>query len=311
MRGPALLLAGHDRGAAAEDIKVVAPGSLVLHLSVRAAIVQFCPGAVRAENMRAADAMIRQGVQAHVPDLIALPEMWTCLGGDRAQKRSQAETLPQPGAPAEDGTAYAFLQNMARRHAICIHGGSIGEREGEQLFNTSLLFDAQGREVARYRKIHLFDVTTPNGQGYRESALFGAGAHVVTARLAGMCLGLTICYDLRFAELFTSLVTKGAEVIFVPSAFTAQTGRDHWEVLLRARAIETQSWIVAPATTGAHQDAQGARRLTWGHSLIVDPWGRVAASLGDEPGVTAATLDAAAVQRVRAAMPVAQHRRLA
>ncbi len=278
---------------------------------MKAAVIQFSPGVIRADNLRAVQTLIAQAVDAHAPELIALPEMWTCLGGNRAQKLAQSETLPPPGASPDPDTAYAFLQATARRHAICVHGGSVGEREGEQLFNTSLLFDAQGREVARYRKIHLFDVTTPNGQGYRESALFGAGERVVTARAAGMCLGLTICYDLRFGELFTALASKGAEVIFVPSAFTAQTGRDHWEVLLRARAIETQCWIVASATTGAHRDARGTERLTWGHSMIIDPWGTVAASLGVEPGAAMATLEPGVAERVRAAMPIAQHRRLA
>ena len=223
----------------------------------------------------------------------------------------QSETLPAAGAPARPGTAYAFLADTARRHAITVHGGSLGEREGDQLFNTSILFGPDGRECARYRKIHLFDITTPTGQGYRESALFGAGDRVVTAAVGGMCAGLAICYDLRFAELFIALRRQGADVIFVPSAFTVETGRDHWEVLLRARAIETQCWIIAAATVGEHRDARGAARQTWGHSLIIDPWGSVVASLGTEPGVAAAEIDLAAIERVRAAMPIAQHRRLA
>ncbi len=278
---------------------------------MKAAVLQFSPGSRRADNLRAAEALIDEAVSVHGADLVALPEMWSCLGGDRARKLDESETLPEPGAPPAHGTAYAMLQDAARRHSITVHGGSVGERDGEQLFNTSLVFDAQGRECARYRKIHLFDVTTPDGQGYRESALFGAGDRVITTHAAGMCLGLTICYDLRFGELFAALRREGAEVIFVPSAFTAQTGRDHWEVLLRARAIETQCWIVAPATTGEHHDARGAARQTWGHSLIIDPWGTIVAGLGADAGVAAATIDAAVSERVRAAMPVLAHRRLA
>jgi nitrilase len=278
---------------------------------VKAAVIQFTPGSNRADNIRAADGLIAQAILAHAPTLVALPEMWTCLGGDRAQKLSQSEILPHPGEPPQPGTAYAFLAETAQRHRVAIHGGSLGEREGDQLFNTSILFSPDGSERARYRKIHLFDITTPGGQGYRESALFGAGDRVVTAQINGMCAGLTICYDLRFGELFAALRAKGSELIFVPSAFTVETGRDHWEVLLRARAIETQCWIVAAATTGEHHDARGAPRHTWGHSLIIDPWGNIAASLGAEPGVASADIDPEAVERIRAAMPVAQHRRLA
>ena len=278
---------------------------------MKAALIQFSPGWDKQDNVTIAGSLIDQAVHAHAPSLVALPEMWTCLGGDRVQKLSQSEILPAPDEPAEPGTAYAFLSGIARRHAIAVHGGSLGEREGDRLFNTSVLFGPDGRERARYRKIHLFDVTTPNGQGYRESALFGAGDRVVTAALDGMCLGLAICYDLRFGELFASLRAGGADLIFVPSAFTVETGRDHWEVLLRARAIETQCWIIAAATVGEHRDARGAARQTWGHSLIIDPWGNIAASLGDAPGVAASDIDPALVARVRAAMPIAQHRRLA
>ncbi len=278
---------------------------------MKAALIQFTPGPNRADNIRAADALIRQAIQTHAPTLISLPEMWTCLGGDRAQKLAQSEPLPNPGEPPQPGTAYAFLAETAQRHRITVHGGSLGEREGDQLFNTSILFGPDGHERARYRKIHLFDITTPSGAGYRESALFGAGDRVTTAPLDGMCAGLTICYDLRFGELFAALRAKGADIIFVPSAFTVETGRDHWEVLLRARAIETQCWVIAAATTGEHHDARGAPRRTWGHSLIIDPWGNIAASLGAEPGTAAAAIDPAVVERIRTAMPVAQHRRLA
>jgi nitrilase len=278
---------------------------------MRAALIQFEPGQCRVANIDAAAGLIAQAVAAERPALISLPEMWTCLGGDRGTKLSQAEDLPAPGNSAAPGSAYAFLQDTARHHGVVVHGGSLGERDGETLFNTSLVFAPDGTEIARYRKIHLFDVTTPNGQGYRESALFGAGDQVVTAQAGGMCLGLTICYDLRFPELFLALRRQGAEVIFVPAAFTAETGRDHWEVLLRARAIETQCWIVAAATTGQHRDARGQMRATWGHSMVIDPWGMVQASLDVAPGFACVEIDTAQLARVRAAMPVLQHRRLA
>ena len=277
---------------------------------MRAAILQFEPGASRAANIEAAQALAAEAM-AQRPGLISLPEMWTCLGGNRATKLAQAEELPTLGALALSGSAYAFLQDFARENGVIVHGGSIGERVGDRLFNTSVLFGPDGREHARYRKIHLFDVTTPSGQGYHESALFGAGDEVVTADVGGLCLGLTICYDLRFPELFLALRRQGAQVIFVPAAFTTETGRDHWEVLLRARAIETQCWIVAAATTGEHFDAKQQRRTTWGHSMIIDPWGIVQARLDDAAGYTIAEINLDKLSSVRAAMPVLQHRRLA
>ena len=275
---------------------------------MRAAVIQFEAGAVRADNIAAADALIAGAMMVGRPDLISLPEMWTCLGGDRDTKHQQAETLPAPGEAGEAGGAYEFLRQTAHRRGIIVHGGSLGERVGDQLFNTTVVFGPDGHERARYRKIHLFDITTPSGQGYRESALFGAGADVV---VAPPNLGLAICYDLRFPELFLALRRAGAEIIFVPAAFTAETGRAHWEVLLRARAIETQCWIVAAATTGEHRDARGQTRLTWGHSMIIDPWGDVRAALESAPGFAAATIDVAGIARVRESMPVLQHRKLA
>jgi nitrilase len=277
---------------------------------MRACVIQIEPGVEKAENISMALAQIEAAVSAERPQLVSLPEMWTCLGGDRATKLAQSEVLPVPGEAAAEGSAYAFLSRLARHAGIVMHGGSLGERVGEQLFNTTLVFDRDGREIGRYRKIHLFDVTTPSGQGFRESSLFGAGDEVVTCELEGLTLGLSICYDVRFPELFLALRRKGAEAIMVPSAFTAETGRDHWEVLLRARAIETQCFIVAAATTGRHFDAAGRIRTTYGHSLVCDPWGRICVELADGPGFAAATLDRDAIARVRGAMPVLDHRRL-
>jgi nitrilase len=276
---------------------------------MRATVIQFEPGSQRAPNIDTAARLIAEAIAADRPALISLPEMWSCLGGSRDEKLAEAEALPANGTTP--GPAYAFLQETARRHGITVHGGSIGERDGpDRLYNTTLVFGPDGAELARYRKIHLFDITTPSGTGYRESALFSAGETVVTAPLGAVTLGLTICYDLRFPELFVALRRAGAEAIAVPSAFTVETGRDHWEILLRARAIETQAWVLAAATTGRHFDAQGAPRYTWGHSMIVDPWGHIAASLEAAPGFATAELDLAQVTRVRTAMPVHHHRRL-
>jgi nitrilase len=277
---------------------------------MRAIVIQLQPSADKSQNIAAARRLIEQSLGEGGETLISLPEMWTCLGGDRATKFSQSEILPSPGDAADPDSAYGFLSDTARTRGIFVHGGSIAEREGDRLFNTTLVFGPDGRERARYRKIHMFDIVTPSGVGYRESSMYGAGDRVVTCRAGDLTLGLTICYDLRFPELFLALRREGAEVIFVPSAFTVETGRDHWEVLLRARAIETQCYIIAAATSGTHTDAAGKPRETYGHSLICDPWGRVLATLADGEGHASAGIDTASLAKVRAAMPVLEHRRL-
>jgi nitrilase len=285
---------------------------LPLDFPMHSIVIQAECGASKVDNIATMRRLIEEAARPGA--LVSLPEMWSCLGADRATKLDQSEALPTPGDPGQDGSAYRFLSDTARALGITLHGGSIGERVGDTLFNTTLVFGPDGRERARYRKIHLFDVTTPTGQGYRESSLFGAGDAVVTCRIdapgGGITLGLTICYDLRFAELFLALRRAGAEAIMVPAAFTAETGRDHWEVLLRARAIETQCFILAAATTGAHRDAAGRTRLTYGHSLICDPWGSVLATAAEGDGFAAAELDMARLEQVRAGMPVLSHRRL-
>lgn len=278
---------------------------------MRVSVIQMCPGADKAANIGQARGLIDQAVAGDRPDLVSLPEMWTCLGGDRATKFAQAEPLPPRGSNAPGGPAYEFLRGIARERGVMVHGGSIAEAEGERLFNTTVLFDREGGELARYRKIHLFDITTPDGAGYRESATYGAGGEVVSARVGDTTIGLAICYDLRFPELFLALRRQGAELIFLPSAFTVPTGRDHWEPLIRARAIETQCWIAAAATWGTHRDAKGNPRETYGRSLVCDPWGTVVACVSDGPGFTTARLDPALTRRIRANMPVLEHRRLA
>jgi nitrilase len=168
-------------------------------------------------------------------------------------------------------------------------------------------FDRSGAEVARYRKIHMFDVTTPDGQDYRESATMLPGDAVVTYVCEGVTVGCAICYDLRFPALFQALAARGAQLIALPSAFTLQTGKDHWDVLCRARAIETQTYFAAAAQTG--QFRQGREmRATYGHSLVADPWGLVIAKASDGPGFVTARADMERVAKVRSQIPVAQHR---
>jgi nitrilase len=267
------------------------------------------PRADKARNIAEARRLIEAAVAADAPDLVALPEVWTCLGGDRAAKFAQAEALPAPGEAG--GPAYEFLREMAVTHGIHVHGGSMGELAGDTLFNTTVVFSPEGRELARYRKIHLFDITTPDGQGYRESATYGAGDALVTCEIAGVKTGLAICYDMRFPEMFLALRRQGVGLIMLPAAFTLQTGKDHWEVLLRARAIETQCYVAAPACTGPHLDGSGETRFTYGHAMVVDPWGHVIARVSDGPGFATARIDPARTEIVRQNMPVLEHRKLA
>ncbi len=274
---------------------------------MRVTVVQMNPGADKAANLAQADKLTEAAIGSEKPDMIALPEIWTCLGGDREAKFSSAEALPAPGSNETPGEAYAFLQDLARRHRIHVHGGSIGEAAGDKLYNTTVAFDPEGRELARYRKIHLFDIVAPDGTGYRESATYGRGEEVVTYQANGVTVGCAICYDVRFPELFQALRKKGAELIMLPAAFTLQTGKDHWETLIRARAIETQCWFAAPATWGPHSD-KGGVRYTYGHSLVADPWGHVVAKVSDGTGFATARLDHARTERVRADMPVLEHR---
>ena len=278
---------------------------------MRVSVIQMNPGADKAANIAQASRLIDGAVEADRPGLVSLPEMWTCLGGDRATKLAASEALPAPGSNEPGGPAYEFLRRTARTRGIHVHGGSLGERAADdaQLFNTTVVFDPRGAEVARYRKIHLFDITTPDGQGYRESASYGAGSELATFEADGVRVGCAICYDLRFPELFLALRRAGAALILLPSAFTVATGRDHWEVLIRARAIETQCWLAAPATWGRHRDGAGQDRFTYGHSMVCDPWGQVVSTVSDGVGWTTARIDLPRLDRVRRDMPVLEHRR--
>jgi len=278
---------------------------------MRVSVVQMNAGHDKGKNIEQARRLLEGAIAADKPDLVSLPEMWSCLGGSRTQKFDEAEDLPPPGSNQPGGLAYEFLRGIARDRQIHVHGGSIAERAGDKLYNTTLVFNPAGREIARYRKIHLFDIVTPDGTGYRESAVFGSGDEVVTCEINGVKVGCAICYDVRFPELFLALRRAGAELIFLPSAFTVQTGKDHWEPLIRARAIEAQCWIAAPATFGQHASGSGSPLYTYGHSLVCDPWGHVVAKVSDGTGWATARIDLALTARVRRDMPVLEHRKLA
>jgi nitrilase len=277
---------------------------------MRVSVIQMSPGSDKTVNIAQAASLIEGALAGDRPDLVSLPEIWTCLGGDAAAKFAAAEPLPPVGSAMVGGAAYEFLKRTAITHKIAVHGGSIGELAGDKIYNTTLAFAPDGTELVRYRKIHLFDIKTPDGQGYMESAIYGAGDEIVTYDVGGFKIGCAICYDLRFAELFLALRRRHVDLVILPAAFTLQTGKDHWEVLLRARAIETQTWFAAPACTGGHQDGDGLTRFTYGHSLIVDPWGHIVAKASDGLGWATATIDKTVMARIRADMPVLEHRKL-
>ncbi|WP_421988883.1 carbon-nitrogen hydrolase family protein [Roseococcus sp.] len=277
---------------------------------MRISAIQMNQGSDKQANLDQARRLIEAALDADRPHIVTLPETWTNLGGGREARSSAAEVLPPVGSNEPGGPAYEMMRGIARQARIHVHGGSIIEQGSEKLFNTTLVFDPMGAEIARYRKIHLFDITGPDGTGYRESALYGGGSEIVTFRAGDVTFGCTICYDMRFPEQYLALRRAGAEVILVPSNFTLMTGKDHWEVLLRARAIETQCWIVAAASHGSYEE-RGAMRQVYGHSLIADPWGHVVAKASDGIGWATARIDPAVTARVRRDMPVLEHRRLA
>jgi len=267
--------------------------------------IQMNTGSEKAANLAQARDLSAQAVLRDRPDMLVLPEVFAFMGSSVEDKRAAAEELPEVGETGAE--AYETLRAIARDHSVFVHGGSFVERDGDAFFNTTVAFDRTGAELARYRKIHLFDVTTPDGQDYRESDTFGAGRDVVTYDADGTTIGCSICYDLRFAELYRALAEAGADVIMVPAAFTLQTGKDHWEVLLRARAIETQTYLVAAAQTGTYFEGND-ERASWGHSMIVNPWGHMIAQAGEGTGHASAEIDRDYISIVRARIPVAQHR---
>ncbi|MGE0639285.1 MAG: carbon-nitrogen hydrolase family protein [Thermoanaerobaculia bacterium] len=253
-----------------------------------------------AENLRQAEALVREAAGRGAL-FVATPENTSYLGPHREKVRL-AEPL--------DGPTCARFAALARELGIHLLLGSFAERadDAERCFNTSVLFSPAGERIATYRKLHLFDVDVPGGVTFRESDTVLPGRDVVVADSPLARIGLSICYDLRFGELYRALVERGAELLTIPSAFTATTGEAHWETLVRARAIESQAFVVAPGQWGRHDD--GGLKESWGQSLIVDPWGRILAEANDGIGVVVAGIDLSEVRKVRSAIPMAAHRRL-
>lgn len=262
-----------------------------------AACVQLRSGPDLAANLHRLEALVARAA-AQGAALVATPENSTLLTSPR-EKVAAAEPL--------DGPTHRALGEMARRHGVWLLAGSVAERceaDPTRCYNTSVLFDDRGGVAASYRKIHLFDIDIPGGPSFKESAHIAPGDTLVVADTPVGRVGLSVCYDLRFPETYAALVEAGAELITVPSAFTVPTGEAHWHTLLRARAIETQCYVLAPAQEGAH----GGGRVSYGHTLIVDPWGVVLAECGEGEGLVLAEIDRAKVQELRRNMPLAESR---
>lgn len=262
-----------------------------------AAAVQLETKDDREANLRDALALVDAACDRGAR-LVALPENVDFIGPE-AQKVAGAEAL--------DGPTFRAFSAKAQERGCWLLAGTIAERARPgRIHNTSVLFGPDGEATAVYRKIHLFDVDLPDGVRYHESGVVDAGAEVVIARTPLGPIGMSICYDLRFPELYRALSAAGAEILVAPSAFTLHTGKDHWEVLLRARAIENTCWVIAPAQGGRH----GGGRLTYGNAMIVDPWGAVVARCSDGPGLCMAELSPEVLARVRRELPSLSHRKL-
>jgi deaminated glutathione amidase len=264
----------------------------------RIAAVQMASGADKPANLATAERLVREAA-ARGASLVGLPENVAWMGPE-AERHAAAEPL--------EGPTLVRFGALARTLGIHLLAGSVLETGGDggRLHNTSVLFGPKGERLAVYRKMHLFDVEVGDGQTYRESAAVAPGKDVVTAETALGRIGLSVCYDLRFPELYRALSAQGALLLTVPSAFTLMTGKDHWEVLLRARAIENQAYVLAPAQGGRHP----GERLTYGHAMVVDPWGVVVACASEGEGLAVADMDIGLLERVRTRLPALRHRRL-
>jgi predicted amidohydrolase len=265
---------------------------------MRLAAAQMASGPDKGRNVETAIRLVRRASSLGAT-FIGLPENVAWMGPE-PERAGAAESL--------DGPTLSTFAQLARELSVHLLAGSVLESgaPGGRVFNTSVLFAPDGGRLAVYRKVHLFDAEVGDGATYRESDAVAPGDGPVTAETPLGTVGLTICYDLRFPELYRALSAKGAVLLTVPSAFTLMTGKDHWEVLLRARAIENQAYVLAPAQGGRHTEG----RMTYGHALVADPWGLVVARASDGEGLAVAEFDSALLARVRKNLPVLRHRRL-
>ena len=261
------------------------------------------------ENLATADRLISEAAEQGA-ELVLLPEVFAVLEGGPMRQYGEVEGT---------GKLQDFLAGQARGNKLILVGGTIplisrpGKAQSDakhtiedgKVRAACLVFDSEGKQVARYDKIHLFDVELKDGESYSESRYIEPGANLVTVDALSTRIGVTVCYDIRFPELYRDLSRQGAEILTVPSAFTIPTGKAHWDVLLRARAIENLSWVVAPAQTGKHPG-----RSTWGHSMIISPWGEVVAEKVTDTGPIVAEVDLTELRELRKQFPSLEHRRL-
>lgn len=265
---------------------------------MKLAILQMTSGIDPAANADCVEAAIAEAARAGAAMLFT-PEMTGLVDRDRARA---AQSVRGEG----DDVVLAAVRAAAAAHGLWVHLGSLAlRRDDGKLANRGFLIDAGGAIRARYDKLHLFDVDLPTGESWRESASYAAGETAVVAECPVGTLGLSICYDLRFAALYAALSAAGATVLSIPAAFTRPTGAAHWHVLQRARAIESACFVMAAAQTGVHADG----RATYGHSLVIDPWGEVLLDMGEAPGLGFVEIDLTEVNAVRGRVPVLAHRR--
>lgn len=265
-------------------------------MSLSVAAIQMTSGDKKRENLKKAGLLLEKGVDLGA-NLLALPENFSFMGKE-GEKRREAEQI-------DDGESVNFLREFAAKYNVWLLGGTVPIKAEEgKIYNTSLLINDEGDIAARYDKIHLFDVDIPGGESHKESEMVKGGREVVSIETAYGIVGLSVCYDLRFPELYRRLTEQGARVIFVPAAFTKQTGEAHWEVLLRARAIENQVFVAAPAQVGIHSE----KRQTYGNSMIIDPWGKVLARADNEETVITAKIDFSYQDEVRKSIPCLRHK---
>ncbi len=262
------------------------------------AAAQMTSGADKARNLETATRLVRKAAGLGA-SLIGLPENFSWMGPEK-ERDAAAESL--------EGPTLSRMAELARELGVTLLAGSIAERgaPGGRYWNTSVVFGPDGARLGVYRKIHLFDVDVHDGARYRESEAVAPGEDVVVASTPMGPLGMSVCYDLRFPELYRRLTQEGATLLAVPAAFTLMTGKDHWEVLLRARAIENQCYLFAPAQWGQHSES----RRTYGHAMVVDPWGLVVARASEGEGVALGQVDGELLARVRRDLPCLTHRRL-
>jgi len=267
---------------------------------MRAALFQMTSGIDPAANAAAITDMAARA-KGEGADMVFTPEMAGYL--DRNRQRA-AETLQTEA----DDPVLAAIRDAAAKWGLWVHVGSLafkGEREDGRWANRSFVIDDRGEIRARYDKIHLFDVDLATGESWRESSVYGPGERVVAVDTPWARMGLSICYDMRFPDLYRALTNAGATILLMPAAFTVPTGQAHWHILLRARAIEAGCFVIAPAQTGRHADG----RETYGHSLIVDPWGEVLLDMGEKVGLALADIDMARIEEVRGRVPAIANRR--